>query len=175
MVGWWKRQSKARKIVLVTAVFLAILFGLADYSGTGRRAERAKAMSANGAPASAVPVRALEERKSRGPFSSHTYSVDYAFVDAGGHKWEGSAELSAEEFERLTDPANTKGIRADARLEVVYNKADPKDNGLKRHFDGQREPNLAVSLITGFLVIGILLGLGTLAWRFAYAPRKPAG
>jgi hypothetical protein len=173
MVTWWKRQSKAGKIVLVSALVLAVLFGLIDHSGTTRRAERARAMSANGAAASAVPVRALEESKSRGPFSSHTYSVDYVFLDAAGRKWDGSAELTAEEFDKLKDPKDGKGIRSDARLEIMYSKADPKDNGLKRLFDRQREPNLAVSLLTGFLVIGIVLGLGRLAWRFAYPPRKP--
>jgi len=174
MGGWWKKQSKVRKGVLIGAVIFALLMGIGDYSSSVKQTARAAAMAVSGLDAMAIPVQINEESKREGPFTSHKYSVNYTFSDAKGRVWEGSAELNEEEFGKMFDPAQPKIIRRDARLPIMYDKNKPGNNGLKRLFiKPPSEPSLLFSMLASFLGVGIALLILTKIWRFAYGAKDP--
>jgi len=174
MGSWWKKQSKARKIVLIGAVIFALLMGIGDYSGNVEQTKRAARMAISGQEATAIPMQINEESKRDGPFTSHKYSVNYKFADANGRVWDGSAELNEEEFGKMFDPAQPKIIRKDARLPIMYDRAKPSDNGLKRLFiKPASEPSLLLSMLASFVGVGIALLILTKMWRFAYGTKDP--
>ncbi|HJQ60780.1 MAG TPA: DUF3592 domain-containing protein [Vineibacter sp.] len=151
-------MSLVTKIGLAISAIAGLIVGLVVYLDEAGIAAKAQQMLKAGTVVSAVPTSASSSTtKRRRGGTSTTYTIRYAFPDAQGRRIEGSDTATAGEYASLGDSSRPGTIRPSARLDVVYERGNPSNNGLKSRFDSQSQVDFTNVAIAFGLVLAVAL------------------
>ncbi|TWT09680.1 DUF3592 domain-containing protein [Reyranella sp. CPCC 100927] len=126
-------------------------------------AEEAALMLRDGRQAAAKPLHASDTITVAVSFGfTRIYRVHYTFADDQGRQWTGGDQITEAEFANLTDPSRPELMRADARLIVLYDPADPTRNGVRSTYETVPGPRMWM-VIAAFIAV-LITGIG-LTWR----------
>jgi hypothetical protein len=159
-----KTVSRVALIGVALSVFGALAAGVFLLSDLIDKAVTAKNMLKDGVVVSATPTYVgSETTKRRRGGTSTTYTVRYAFWDAQSRRYEGSFNPTEGEFNAFIDPNRPGIVRRDARVQVVYDRADPARNGAKSVYERQRSVDFAGNTVISVLIV-LVAGL-FITWR----------
>ena len=133
------------------------------YAFDAEAADEAATMLRTGVQTTATPLRASDTITIAVSFGfTRAFRVHYSFADGQGRQWTGGGHLTETEYNDLADPSQPETVRADARVAIVYDPADPVRNGILSAY--QSEPGPRLWLVVAAFAVVLSTGL-VLTWR----------
>ena len=160
VVGW---------IGVALSAVVALAAAAMVYNDEAGEALVAERMLKNGVVVAATPTYARSSTTTRRRSgSTTTYSIHYAFWDPQMRRFSGTDVATASEYAALTEPGRPATIRAGASVAVVYDRANPSNNGLRSRFESQS----SIGWFTVAAVLALALGVGLPVTWAVYAFMK---
>jgi hypothetical protein len=151
-------MSQVTRIGVALSVLAGLIVGLVVYLDEAEVASKADRMLKTGTVVAAVPTSASSSTtKRRRGGSSTTYTIRYAFPDPQGRRVDGSDTATANEYGMLSDSSRPGIIRSGVTVQVVYERANPANNGLKSRFESQSHVDFWTIAIAFALTAGVAL------------------